>query len=67
VGAALTLLAARRRDAFGAAVGLIGSALLARGATGSARRLAPASRVAHEPVARQLGDTLERPALLEEV
>jgi hypothetical protein len=31
VGAALTLLAGKRRDALGAAVGLLGSALLARG------------------------------------
>lgn len=35
VGATLTLLAAKRRDAFGAAVGLLGAALLGRGVTSS--------------------------------
>lgn len=67
VGGALTLLAAKRRDALGAAVGLVGSALLARGVKGSAGRLTSRSEVATEPVARELGDALERPGLLEEV
>jgi hypothetical protein len=66
VGAALTLLAAKRRDALGAAVSLVGSALLARGVARSARR-ASESEVATEPVARELGDALERSELLEEV
>jgi hypothetical protein len=37
VGGALTLIAARRRDVLGAAVGLVGSALLARGVTKNGR------------------------------
>jgi hypothetical protein len=37
VGGALTLLAGKRRDALGAAIGLLGSALLARGVTGGKR------------------------------
>ena len=67
VGAALALLAAKRHDALGAAVGLVGSALLARGIAASARRLASESEVTVEPVARELGDALERPGLLEEM
>jgi hypothetical protein len=67
VGGALTLLAAKRHDALGAAVGLLGSALLARGVRGSVRRVAAQSEVATEPVARELGDALERPRLLEEM
>jgi hypothetical protein len=67
VGGALTLLAARRRDALGAAVGLIGSALLARGVAKDAPRGARPSQVMGEPVARQLGDSLERPGLLKEM
>ena len=68
VGGALTLLAAKRHDALGAALGLVGSALLARGVRGwSARRVAAQSEVATEPVARELGDALERPRLLEEM
>jgi hypothetical protein len=47
VGGALTLLAAKRRDALGAAVGLVGSALLARGV--SARRPTSESEIAIGP------------------
>jgi hypothetical protein len=65
LGGALTLLAAKRRDALGAAVGLVGSALLARGVTDATRRQASVSEVSTEPVARELGDTLERSRLLE--
>jgi hypothetical protein len=67
VGAALTLLAAKRHDALGAALGLVGSALLARGVAGPARRLASKSQVATEPVTREVGDALERPRFLEEM
>lgn len=67
VGGALTLFAAKRRDALGAAVGLVGSALLARGVAASARRLAPELEVPTEPVARELGDALQRPGLLEQM
>ena len=49
VGGALTLLAAKRRDALGAAVGLVGSALLARGVTASARPPASESEIATGP------------------
>jgi hypothetical protein len=61
VGGALTLLAANRRDALGAAVGLVGSALLARGVTRPARRVAPASEVTSEPGGRELDEALESP------
>ncbi|MFN2565547.1 MAG: hypothetical protein ABR499_11145 [Gemmatimonadaceae bacterium] len=64
VGSALTLLAARRRDALGAAVALVGSALLARGvARTHARRDVPLSGVRHpevasEPAGSQVGHSL---------
>jgi hypothetical protein len=68
VGGVLTLFAAKRRDAFGAAVGLVGSALLARGATrGSRRDRLQRLQMTDEPVAREVGDALERPRLLEEM
>jgi hypothetical protein len=67
LGGALTLLAARRHDALGAAVGLVGSALLARGVRWSARQVPAQSEAANEPVGRELGDAFERPRLLEEM
>lgn len=68
IGGVLTLFAAKRRDALGTAVGLVGSALLARGATtGSRRGRLHRSEMTDEPVARQVGDALERPRLLEEM
>lgn len=67
VGAALTILASKRRDALGAAVGLIGSALLGRGVIAPAGRSRSPSEVVIEPVDRELGDALERPRLLEQV
>lgn len=67
IGGALTVLAARRHDALGAAVGLIGSALLARGVRGSVPWRALESEMPTEPVARALGDVLERPGFLEQM
>jgi hypothetical protein len=67
VGGALTLLAAKRHDALGAAVGLVGSALLARGVSGSAPRRTSESEGSTQPLPREVGDALERPGLLEEV
>jgi hypothetical protein len=66
IGGVLTLLAARRRDALGAAVGLVGSALLARGVSKTLRR-EPSGRseTAGEP--RDLGAALERPGYFKEV
>ena len=67
VGGALALLAAKRHDALGAVVGVVASALLARGVSAGARRIASGSEVTSEPVGREFGDALERPGLLEQV
>ncbi len=66
LGGLLTVIAAKRRDAFGAAIGLLGSALLARGAGKSiSRRMSPRSEMSREPVPGEIGDAVERPRLLE--
>jgi hypothetical protein len=68
LGGLLTMVAAKRRDALGAAVGLMGSALLARGVGRIVSRGASArSEMAYEPVSREVGDAIERPGLLEQM
>jgi hypothetical protein len=56
LGGALTLLASRRRDALGAAFGIVGSALLARGVSEWGRGASSRSEVPSEPVTRELSD-----------
>ncbi len=68
IGGALTLFAARRRDAIGAAAAVVGSGLLAGGVR-RARSRGPAggSEVFFEPSPGEVGNAVERPRLLEQM